>query len=192
MKTRMTAACCAWIILGTVACHASDLDEPRPAAIEGRSQSTRDDEASASTARTSPAPGEHGPFGQAPNVPTGPLAPEVSDAIEIAFGPGVRTSAWDEGQLDALLVIGESGDVRVAWILSDLIRFNTDPGLNAYLSTAAVKLMGLDIDVRNSWRSITDHPIAWDVAAPPGYLEVKRGIYTLIVPQWERIFQPGD
>ncbi len=192
MKTRMTAALCAWIILGTVACHASDPDEPRTAAIEGRSQASRDDEASASTARTSPAPGEHGPFGQAPNVPTGPLAPEVSDAIETAFGPRVRTSEWDEAQLDALLVIGESGDVRVAWILSDLIRFTTDPGLNAFLSTAAIELMGLDIDVRHSWRSITDHLIAWDVAAPPGYLKVKRGIYTLIVPQWERIFQPGD
>ena len=191
-KTRMTAALCAWIVVGTVACNAADADEPRSPAIEGRSRASRADEASESTGRTSPARGEDAPFGQAPDVPTGPLAPEVSVAIETAFGPRVRTSEWDEAQLDALLVIGESGDVRVAWILSDLIRFTTDPGLNAFLSTAAVRLMGLDIDVRNSWRSITDHLIAWDVAAPPGYLEVKRGIYTLIVPQWERIFQPGD
>ena len=191
-KTRMTAGLCAWIILGTVACHASDPDEPRTTAIEGRSRASRDDEVSGSTGRTSPARREDAPFGLAPDVPTGPLAPEVSDAIETAFGPRVRTSEWDEAQLDALLVIGESGDVRVAWILSDLIRFTTDPGLNAFLSTAAIELMGLDIDVGNSWRSITDHLIAWDVAAPPGYLEVKRGIYTLIVPQWERIFQPGD
>lgn len=179
MNTRLTAALCGWIILGTVACHASEPDEPPTAPT-------------AAIARTSPAPGDNGPIGQAPNVPTGPLAPEVSDAIETAFGPGVRIRGWDEEQLDALLVIGESGDVRMAWIFSDLIRLNRDPGLNAYLLTAAVKLMGLEIDARNSWRSITDQLIAWDVAAPPGYLEVKRGIYTLLDPRWERIFQPGD
>ncbi len=192
MKTRITAALCAWIILVAVACDASDPDEPRTAANEGRSQASRDDEASASIARTSHAPGEDRPSGPLPNVPTGPLAPAVSDAIESAFGPGVRIGEWDDAQLDALKVIGESGDVRVAWIFSDLIRLNTDRGLDLYLVTAAVRLMGLDRGGRSSWRSITDQLIAWDVAAPPGYLGVKRSIYTAVVPQWERIFQPGD
>jgi hypothetical protein len=39
---------------------------------------------------------------------------------------------------------------------------------------------------------ITDYLIAWDIPAPPGYLDVKRTIFTAIVPGWERIFVEGD
>ena len=34
--------------------------------------------------------------------------------------------------------------------------------------------------------------MAWDIPAPPDYLDVKRVIFTNIVPGWERIFVEGD
>ena len=89
-------------------------------------------------------------------------------------------------------MIVASGDLRTAWIISDLMRIATDPGLAGLLAAAASELMGVDIDSRNPWGATADTLIAWDVPAPPGYLAVKRGIYTLVVPEWERIFLPGE
>ena len=130
-------------------------------------------------------------FGKAPAIPTGPLKPEVKTALERAFGKNLAEEPWGEAQSEALRTLAESGDVRIAWIISDLMRI-ANPNLSALLGTAAAKLMQLDLKGRNNWGITTDHLIAWDVPAPPGYLEVKRTIYTLIEEKWERIFQPGD
>ncbi len=38
---------------------------------------------------------------------------------------------------------------------------------------------------------VTDHLIAWDIPAPPGYLDVKKAIFTRIEPGWEKLFVEG-
>ena len=131
-------------------------------------------------------------FGPAPAVPTGPLAPEVAEAIETAFGDNLRENRFGGDQAEALKVIARSGDVRVAWILSDLMRIVSDLALSSLLTTAASELMGVELELDDHWGETTNHLIAWDTPAPPGYLEVKRRIYTLVVPSWERILVPGD
>jgi hypothetical protein len=130
-------------------------------------------------------------YGKPPEIQRGPLAPELIDAIDAAFGANLPAGAWGPEQLEALQVIVASRDLRIAWIISDLMRIVRDPGLASLLATAASELMGVEIDPRSPWNITANHLIAWDVPAPPGYLAVKRGIYTLIVSQWERLFVPG-
>ncbi len=131
-------------------------------------------------------------FGTAPAMPSGPLSDELKAAIEAAFGANLGSGRWGATQQDALKVIADSGDPRVVWIISDLLRITSGFGLSTDLTNAASKLLGVEFNHSRSWGDVTDQLIAWDVPAPPNYLEAKRNIYTLIVPEWEKIFIEGD
>ncbi|WP_089722162.1 DUF3179 domain-containing (seleno)protein, partial [Candidatus Entotheonella palauensis] len=132
------------------------------------------------------------PFGAAPSAPTGPLSPEVARAIDTAFGENLESGTWDERQVEALERIAQSGDARMAWIISDLMRIALGLELRTMLTDAANQLLGTDIKPERAWGDTTDHLIAWDIPAPPGYLDVKRTIFTIVVPEWERLFVEGD
>ncbi|MEM6888108.1 MAG: DUF3179 domain-containing (seleno)protein [Pseudomonadota bacterium] len=131
-------------------------------------------------------------FGQPPAVPDGPLTPEMRFALRVAFVDSMVISTWDENQSLALEKISASKDPRLAWIISDLMRFVPSQRLNAELTAAASALLGKRIAPENSWGVVTDHLIAWDIPAPPDYLKFKRTIFTSIVPGWERIFVDGN
>ncbi|MBV2358780.1 DUF3179 domain-containing protein [Thalassococcus sp. CAU 1522] len=131
-------------------------------------------------------------FGQPPAVPSGPLADDLAAALERAFVAGMKQPAWAEAQASALAMMIDARDPRLAWILGDLLRFAAGRDLSALLADAASDLLGKDMRGPNAWGTLTDHLIAWDIPAPPGYLDIKRGIFTGIVPGWDRIFVPGD
>ncbi len=131
-------------------------------------------------------------FGAPPEVPTGPLSEELKNAVQAAFVDSVTLSVWDEAQRDGLVTIAASKDPRLVWIIADLMRFVTGGGLNIQLTSIASELLGKEMSKENRWGSITDHLIAWDIPAPPDYLEVKRAIFTGIVPGWDKIFIEGD
>ena len=57
---------------------------------------------------------------------------------------------------------------------------------------AASEVLGISLSDRNHWGEVTDHLMAWDIPAPPDYLESKRAIFTAAVPGWDKIFVPGD
>ena len=130
-------------------------------------------------------------FGEAPAVPRGDLSAELISAIDTAFGD-LGNTGWGPEQTEALAVITESGDPRLAWIISDLTRIVPDRGLSALLSDSAGQLMGIEITVGDHWGTMVDHLIAWDIPAPPGYLDIKRGIYTLVLPGTDKLFVPGS
>lgn len=131
-------------------------------------------------------------FGTPPSIPEGPLSDEVRTAVETAFVDGLGASRWGDVQSRALDTVEASGDPRLAWIISDLMRFaNSQQLLNA-LGNAAATLLEVDAPAQNHWGIITDHLIAWDIPAPPDYLRVKRGIFTSLVPGWEALFVEGD
>ena len=62
-------------------------------------------------------------FGEAPEVPAGPLSPALQSAARIAFIDSTTLSTWNKNQQQALTAIEESGDPRLAWIISDMLRF---------------------------------------------------------------------
>ncbi len=141
-------------------------------------------------------------FGPAPEAPTGPLEPEVQAAVDELFGSQIEIVLDAEG-LDAFRVLSESGDARLAWLISDLLRVTQDPRVLGQaglaidgsrltlddLAAAATALTGHEFtsDVA-VWGDVTSTLIAWDIPAPPGYLEAKRNIYTIVEPAWEDLF----
>ncbi|MEM1075536.1 MAG: DUF3179 domain-containing (seleno)protein [Pseudomonadota bacterium] len=131
-------------------------------------------------------------FGQPPAVPNGPLSPAMQFALRVAFVDSMALSTWDDNQSLALAEIAASGDPRLVWLISDLMRFVPSRQLNAELTRAASELLGKEIEPGNSWGVVTDHLLAWDIPAPPNYLKFKRTIFTTVVPGWERIFVEGD
>lgn len=131
-------------------------------------------------------------FGKAPVVPDGPLTTELKQAIDSAFGDNLSAGRWGPEQQEALKVMANSKDPRAAWLISDLLRIASGFRLMSELTAAASQLLGVEFKSVQSWGEVTDQLIAWDIPAPPDYLAAKRNIYTLIVPEWEKIFAPGD
>jgi hypothetical protein len=131
-------------------------------------------------------------YGEPPATIQSPLGDAVRDAVEIAFVDSMNNSFWGEDQASALTVSTASGDARVAWLISDLMRFVRGPELNDELTAAASELLGKELSPINGWGVVTDHLIAWDIPEPPNYLDTKRAIFTTVVPAWERLFVEGD
>lgn len=131
-------------------------------------------------------------FGNPPAIPQGSLSKELQSAVQVAFVDSMVQSVWGPDQSLALTQIAESKDPRITWIISDLLRFTTSADLNTVLTNAASALLGKDMSIENSWGSVTDHLIAWDIPSPPDYLRIKRAIFTNIVPGWDKIFVEGD
>ena len=60
------------------------------------------------------------------------------------------------------------------------------------LVESTTEMLGIDFEDGNYWGKTTDHLMAWDIPAPPNYLEGKRKIFTTLVPGWDKIFVEGD
>ena len=131
-------------------------------------------------------------FGTPPAIPSGALPTAIQDAVQVAFVDSVAQSRWDDEQETALMEIAQSGDPRLVWVISDLMRFISSRALQEQLSQAASELMGKDFSSFDNWGAVTDHLIAWDIPAPPDYLDFKRAIFTGLVPAWDPIFVQGD
>jgi hypothetical protein len=130
-------------------------------------------------------------FGPAPVVPDGDLAPEIAEAIETIFGGGDLPPFLSREQEEALGILGQTGgDPRVVWILMDLLRFSRDRTQVERLAGASSRLLGQEFSPGNAWGEVTSHLIAWDIPEPPGYLDVKRAIYSTVLPIWEPFFDP--
>ncbi|MEN0088740.1 MAG: DUF3179 domain-containing (seleno)protein [Pseudomonadota bacterium] len=131
-------------------------------------------------------------FGEPPKVPDSPLSEDLQRAVETVFVTSMRDSSWGRDQSLALGEIVDAGDPRIVWLIADLLRFTQGPQLSESLGGAAAQLLGKPMPQRNLWGVVTDHLIAWKIAAPPNYLETKRAIFTSVVPDWERLFVEGD
>lgn len=131
-------------------------------------------------------------FGEPPEIPVGALTKEVRDAVDVVFIEAMETSGWGSDQTIALEIISQSKDPRLAWPISDLMRFVGNQGLQAELAKSASTLLDIDLDWQNDWGQITDYLIAWDIPAPPDYLTAKRAIFTTIVPGWDKLMVEGD
>lgn len=131
-------------------------------------------------------------FGAPPPVPDGALSDSLRSAVQVAFLDSVEQSAWGRDQVAALLEVASSEDPRLAWIISDMMRFVSGAQLNEALGNAAAELLQIDPPRANHWGVITDQLMAWNIPEPPDYLAVKRGIFTKFVPEWDALFVEGD
>ena len=134
-------------------------------------------------------------FGEAPDVPEGPLSEEVATAVETLYGEPIR-GRLEEAQLNAIVTIANSGDTRLTWLLSDHLRVNFNLAqkdgmrqgefidIQRLLEKAAAALTGLKFRNLDSWNPLVNTLMAWDIPAPPDYLASKRNIYARLEPEW--------
>ena len=124
-------------------------------------------------------------FPPAPSVPTGAIAPAVNAAVE-RLVPSLQIDSVDAAAVDT---IARSGDARLAWILSDVMRFTggTDHEKlgRAFTTLTGAKVDGGDDDI---WTQSTDLLILWDTPAPPDYLRFKSSLFLALEPRWGKIF----
>ena len=141
-------------------------------------------ERSASTADVELGSDEYGP---APVVPEGPLDPPLVADLDLVFSD--LTAGFD---FEAMRRIGSSGDPRVAWLISDLLRFLQGGESGAVLVESFQELTGATIEDDFAWGAVTNHLIAWDTPAPPEYVRWKRIPFEIIEPAWEPFFSDPD
>ncbi len=126
-------------------------------------------------------------FPEAPEVPDGPLPASVVEDLEIVWS-GFRTGV----DTAAITRLGGSGDARLGWIMSDILRFiGGDVGeaaAGAFEELTGATLADDPVALRSSWQSVTDHLIAWDLPAFDAYPSYKERLFTLVEPRWEPFF----
>jgi len=130
-------------------------------------------------------------FGPAPDVHNKPLSENVHVALETAFG-NLGDSGWDQASTKALKIIEQSEDPRLAWIVTDAMRFVADRDISRKLTDAANTLLGTNSRGVDAWHELTERLIDWDIPAPPNYLEFKRKIFVAVLSEWEPLFKSGD
>ena len=139
-----------------------------------------------------PEPGEPRVFPAAPEVPTGPLDPELASHVDDLLDGGAAGSV-DDATIDA---IGAAGDARIGWLLADVLR-GAAPGTGSFAGAtrAFEELTGVtptDGVGGVPWLEVTDHLLAWDLPAWPGYRDAKARIYLAIEPAWRPFFDDAD
>lgn len=131
-------------------------------------------------------------YGSPPLVPAGAVSEELQGAIRVAFQHSLAQSVWGPEQNGALERITQSKDPRLAWIISDMMRFTWQPELMFLFGKAAAELLDIELETDSHWGEITDHLIAWDIPSYPDYLQDKSFIFTNFGPEWEPLFVKGD
>ena len=135
--------------------------------------------------------GEVSEFGPAPAVPSGELATELIASLDILFGDELADGLFLDDELTALQTLQSSGDPRVVWPISDIMRFVGAPQSATLLRGVAEELLGISLDPVSAWGEVVNHLIAWDIPAPTDYLKYKRALYTLVSDDWAPFFEDG-
>lgn len=127
-----------------------------------------------------------------PPVPSGPLAPAVAEAADRLVAEPI-TAQPRPGDLATLAA---SGDPRLAWLLSDLLRLMVTPDAERALADAFQQLTGTDPRDRgfgaNTWLALTNLLIGWDLPAYPGYRDDKARLLLQLEPAWAPLFADED
>ncbi len=131
-------------------------------------------------------------FGTPPAIPQGPLSDDLLAAVGTIVAHSLEQSSWDPADMDAFNTVIQSQDPRVAWLITDMMRFSWEPEFYAVLTDTALSLLDIDLQTLRHRGEITNHLMAWDMPAYDGYLDHKRTVFTNYVPGWERIFTEGD
>ena len=132
-------------------------------------------------------------FPPAPDTPTGPLDQAAIDTLEIIW-PGLELGGFSGVTVASL---ADSDDARLAWIISDLLRFFPygdihDGAVSAFQKLTGVRLADDPVAQLSRWQSVTDHLIAWDLPAFDGYVEYKQRLFLLVEPRWQPLFDDPD
>jgi hypothetical protein len=131
-------------------------------------------------------------FGEPPALRDGPLDPLVAEALQRAIEINSDQAGWDLVDTEAFDILAASGDPRVAWLVTDMMRFTWRPEVFAILRDVSVSVLGVEPQTFRPRAEISDHLMAWEIPAYPGYLDHKRQIFTAYLPGLEQILVEGE
>ena len=128
--------------------------------------------------------------------PASPQIPDLEEDIEALMSPctpwDVRapcTYGFDPERIDR---VGAAGDIRLAWVLADILRFSGDPEAVTALKQAIWRLTGVPTGSIHRWSRLTDYLIAEDVPPPDDYQRHKGSLYRRFGPGWVPFFDDPD
>lgn len=119
-----------------------------------------------------------------------PLPPAVVADLDIVFA-SLAAGVTDTEPLERL---AEAGDPRLGWLFSDILRFvssGTDYGAAALEAFSANTGFEPEGGV-SAWGQVTDHMIAADHPAPPGYASWKGLLFRAVEPGWTPFFEDDE
>ena len=177
---------------------APEAEAPEPAKPEAETQEAPETDTTAAEPIT---PREAGAlrnylgyeFPPAPGTPTGPIDQTTVDTLEVIWA-GLELGGFDGGIVASL---ADSQDPRLAWVLSDLLRFFYigdihDGAVSGFERLTGVRVADDPVADRSGWQSVTDHLIAWDLPAFDRYDEYKGRLFTIVEPGWQPFFDDTD
>lgn len=127
-------------------------------------------------------------FPPSPDFPDGPISEHLRADLDAFFD--LLEAERRIGQ-DELAAMASHGDIRSAWILTDILRFSNSVEVYELLGSRLQSLLGDDVVIGGGpdlWRKAVDLLIAWDLPAFPEYTHYKGRIFTLVEPGWEPFF----
>ena len=123
----------------------------------------------------------------APSPPI-PLSGDL-DQIVAADLDALFASISGDIDRDAIRRIGAVDDVRVAWLLADLLRFLLPGSTQDDVVVSFESITGFTVSPTTvPWVAATNLLIGWDTPAPPGYVDWKRQLFVAVDPRWEPFF----
>ena len=102
---------------------------------------------------------------------------------------GATSGGFDR---DLISRLAQTGDVRNAWLISDMLRFASNPSSLTALEQAFAELAGVEPGTYHRWTEITNYLLTEDIPAPEGYQSWKRALYLRFVPAWAPFFGDPD
>lgn len=178
-----------WLLVAGLLLASCTTTDPRPAAVPAPTGDETTPTAPSDAGAVAAPAGTPRSFPPAPAVPDGPLDTDVAAALEeIAQGMSSFVST------ETVQTVGSSGDARVLWPLADVLRFTQGRPEGQAIADVANDLAGIELDEEagSPWTQLTDHLIAWDLPAPPGYVPFKTEVLTQLEPRWEPFLTDPD
>ncbi len=127
-------------------------------------------------------------FPPPPDFPTGPMSDALRFDLDGLFALLESELRFGHEELSAVV---SHMDIRMAWILTDFLRFANNVDLFELLGVRIQTLLGDDVlsgATPDLWKRTVDLLIAWDLPAFPEYREYKKRLFQLVEPGWEPFF----
>ncbi len=166
------------LILAAMAVAACSSDDGDPTAADPGG----DDPTGTATAATA-APTEAATDG--PSTPV--TIPSLSEDIDALLSP--FSSGFDPARIER---IGQSGELSLGWVLSDMLRFVDSSDALTAIERAFWELTGEPEGSIRGWTTITNYLLAADVPAPDGYQRWKSMLYVRFGEEWAPFFDDAD
>lgn len=116
----------------------------------------------------------------------GPLDAELAGAVDAVVASPLRPPP---GTVDR---ISASGDLRLAWLLVDVLRLDPPRDVADQCLAALSTMVGAPpADGQDAAVAFADLLVRWDVPAPDGYAGAKRRLLTAFDPAWAAMLE-GD